>query len=129
MHSGLRLQQWHRQSPHRMGARYFKVGYSEVFITFPPSSKKNVLVVPFFHSFSSFFLKVFIDLKENLVKEGCLAPLLETDGCKYTRGTHSNDESCPVTIFTFPFSKRWVIMTMTWVFCSHTIFQNAEKVL
>ena len=31
-------------------------------------------------------------------------------------------------LLTFPFSKRWVIITMTWVFCSQTIFQNEAKV-
>ena len=68
MHSGLRLQQWHRKSPQRMGAKYFKVGYSEVFIKYFPSLlEEECTSCTFFHSFSSFFLKVFIDLKENLV--------------------------------------------------------------
>ena len=47
---------------------------------FPPSSKYTVLFAPYSLFFIS-FSKVFIDLMENLVQDGCFKyPLLDIDG-------------------------------------------------
>ena len=41
----------------------------------------------------------------------------------------TNKRDVAFGLLTFPFSKSWVIMTMTWVSCFRTIFQKDKKML